>query len=196
MTFDIPIIAFDKLDGSNIRAEWSPKAGLHRFGTRRQLIDPEKSGILAKAPELILNKYGNDLHGILSANGYASAVCFFEFHGPGSFAGQHVENDHHDVTLFDVAPFTKGILPPEEFLERFGHLDVPKVLHRGEVTDEFIVSVRESKLAGMTFEGVVCKSANSKRTKQPIMFKLKSYVWLDRLREKCAGNETLFRSLA
>jgi hypothetical protein len=29
-----PIYAFDKLDGSNIRAEWSKKNGFHKFGSR------------------------------------------------------------------------------------------------------------------------------------------------------------------
>ena len=31
----IDIIAFDKLDGSNIRAEWNPKKGFYKFGSRK-----------------------------------------------------------------------------------------------------------------------------------------------------------------
>jgi hypothetical protein len=34
-----PFVAFDKLDGSNIRAEWDRKKGWHRFGSRRRLLD-------------------------------------------------------------------------------------------------------------------------------------------------------------
>lgn len=36
---DIYIYAFDKLDGSNIRAEWNSKRGFYKFGTRNQLMD-------------------------------------------------------------------------------------------------------------------------------------------------------------
>ena len=33
------IIAFDKLDGNNMRFEWSKKKGWNLFGTRRMIID-------------------------------------------------------------------------------------------------------------------------------------------------------------
>ena len=32
---------FDKLDGSNIRAEWNPKKGFYKFGSRSQLLTPD-----------------------------------------------------------------------------------------------------------------------------------------------------------
>ena len=32
-------VAFWKHDGSNMRFEWSPKRGWHKFGSRRQLLD-------------------------------------------------------------------------------------------------------------------------------------------------------------
>ncbi len=32
-------IAFDKLDGSNLRFKWTAKRGFDTFGTRTQLID-------------------------------------------------------------------------------------------------------------------------------------------------------------
>jgi hypothetical protein len=35
-------LAFDKLDGSNMRFEWSPKRGWYKFGSRGQLIDPHR----------------------------------------------------------------------------------------------------------------------------------------------------------
>lgn len=34
-----PFVAFDKLDGSNIRAEWDRKKGWLRFGSRRRLLE-------------------------------------------------------------------------------------------------------------------------------------------------------------
>ena len=34
-----PCVAFDKPDGSNIRAEWSKKTGFYKYGSRNVLID-------------------------------------------------------------------------------------------------------------------------------------------------------------
>lgn len=78
----------------------------------------------------------------------------------------------------------------------FGHLDVAKVLYRGNVTPEFIESVRTGSLKNMTFEGVVCKGKNNKKIKMPIMFKQKSRAWLDRLRSYCGENKDLFNALS
>lgn len=190
----LPIVAFDKLDGSNVRAEWTRKKGWHKFGTRHRLVD-ETDQVFGKVPGLIVSKYGDSLGAALQRAGYDRAMCFFEFWGPGSFAGMHDPQAQQTVTLFDVAPFAQGILMPERFLELFGHLDVAKVLYRGMITPEFIESVRASTLEGMTFEGVVCKAANDKKTKQPIMFKQKSRAWLDKLREYCGDNRELFNAL-
>lgn len=33
------VYLFDKLDGSNIRAEWGSKQGFHKFGSLTKLID-------------------------------------------------------------------------------------------------------------------------------------------------------------
>jgi hypothetical protein len=35
----LPIMAFNKLDGSNLRFEYSQKRGFYKFGTRKQIID-------------------------------------------------------------------------------------------------------------------------------------------------------------
>ena len=35
------IIAFDKIDGSNLRFEWSRKRGFYKFGTRK-MISPKR----------------------------------------------------------------------------------------------------------------------------------------------------------
>jgi hypothetical protein len=188
----LPIHAFDKLDGSNIRAEWSLKRGWYKFGSRAGLL-PETNPILGKASDLVLSKYGDELGKSLKGARFESAVCFFEYWGPNSFAGLH-QDEEHTVTLFDVAPYRQEILPPKEFLRLFGHLDTPRLLYVGPVTHEFIGSVRDSTLEGMTFEGVVCKAAD-KKTKTPIMFKQKSRAWLDKLRVRCGDNRALFERL-
>lgn len=190
----LPIVAFDKLDGSNVRAEWSKKRGFHKFGTRHRLVDASDP-VFGKIPGLVDRKYGQGLGAALLGAGYERAVCFFEFWGPSSFAGTHDLKEDQTVTLFDVAPFNRGILAPDDFLTLAGHLDHASVLYRGTCTEELIEQVRSSTLPGMTFEGVVCKSANDKKTKMPVMFKQKSRAWLDRLKARCAGDEDLLRRL-
>ena len=195
----LPIVAFDKLDGSNVRAEWTWKKGWHKFGTRHRLVDATDP-VFGKVPQLIQDKYGQPLGRILYHAGYERAMCFFEFHGPKSFAGMHDPTEEQTVTLFDIAPFQKGILEPDAYLKLVndadhGPLDHAKVLYQGDVTSDFIESVRAGTLPGMTFEGVVCKAKNDKKTKMPIMFKQKSRAWLDKLHVYCGDNKDLLRAL-
>ena len=190
----LPIVAFDKLDGSNIRAEWTKKRGWAKFGTRHRLLD-ESDPIFGQAPKLVADKYGESLGKALREAGYDRAMCFFELWGPSSFAGMHDLKERLDVTLFDVAPFSQGILMPDRFLKLFGHLDHARVLYQGPCTPDFIEQVRSSALPGMTFEGVVCKAINDKKTKMPVMFKQKSRAWLDRLHAYCGDNKDLLNAL-
>lgn len=190
----LPIVAFDKLDGSNVRAEWTSKKGWTKFGTRNRLVD-SSDPIFGQIPEIVETKFGKSLHEALLKGGFDRAMCFFELYGPKSFAGMHDKDDQLTVTLIDVAPYNQGILEPERYLKYFGHLDIAKVLYTGELTPEFIESVRNSTLPGMTFEGVVCKAKNNKKTKMPLMFKQKSQAWLNKLREHCGTNDELFRTL-
>ncbi len=190
----VPIVAFDKLDGSNIRAEWTVKKGWHKFGTRTRLVD-DTDPLFGQAPKLITDKYGDALARNLRNAGYERAMCFFEFWGPKSFAGMHDKDDELTVTLFDVAPFKKGILEPDAYLKLVSDVDHAKVLYTGPVTPEFIENVRASTLPGMTFEGVVCKAKNDKKTQMPVMFKQKSRAWLDKLRTYCGSNSDLYNAL-
>lgn len=192
---DIYIYAFDKLDGSNIRAEWNYKKGFYKFGTRNQLTD-EKTMPFGRAIPLLKEKYETDLSAVFAEQHWKDALCFFEFHGPSSFAGNHNFEEKMDITLIDVNPFREGILPPTEFIKYFGHLDTAKVLYEGHVNSELFDKVKQSTLEGMTFEGVVCKGANDKKTKMPIMFKIKSQAWLDKLKDFCKEDEALFNKLA
>lgn len=192
----LPIFAFDKLDGSNVRAEWTKKKGFYKFGTRNRLVDGSDA-VFGRIPSLVVGKYEKTLGNALTIQGYDRAVCFFELHGPKSFAGMHDPGDDLTVTLFDVAPHRHGILDPEAFMNLCDYNDVDRVtaLYIGQCTPEFIESVRDGSLPGMTFEGVVCKTKNDKKTKQPIMFKQKSRAWLDKLGTYCADNKALFNSL-
>lgn len=191
---DVYIYAFDKLDGSNIRAEWNAKKGFYKFGTRTQLTD-EKTMPFGRAIPIIKEKFEQDLTLVFEERKWRDALCFFEYWGEDSFAGTHNFEKPMTVTLIDVNPYKEGILPPAEFIRYFGHLDIAKVLYEGRVSVELFDKVKQSTLPGMTGEGVVCKGANDKKTQMPIMFKIKSQAWLDRLKEYCKGDDALFNKL-
>lgn|SRR5574338_49091 len=191
---DVHIYAFDKLDGSNIRAEWNSKRGFYKFGTKNQLID-KSSDPFGIAIPLLQEKYEEDITKVLKEQGWKDAICFFELWGPSSFAGQHDFKEKLDITLIDVNPFKQGILEPQEFIKLFGHLDTPKVLYEGLVSTELFDRVKQSTLPGMTCEGVVCKGASTNNAKMPVMFKIKSKVWLEKLKVYCNGNENLYKML-
>src|SRR4051812_19272266 len=79
-----PFIAFDKLDGSNIRAEWDRKRGWHQLGTRRRLLDASQP-FLGQAIQLILDGYGDGLAKALKDDPALGrpqqATAYFEFLG-------------------------------------------------------------------------------------------------------------------
>lgn len=187
-----PIIAFDKLDGSNIRVEWSRKTGFYKWGTRTRLLDPNEEP-LGEAKNLFEDKYAADLDQVYRKQKFERATAFLEFYGGNSFAGQH-EEEEHTLTLFDVHVYKQAFLLPKDFLKLFGHLDIPKVLYQGNANENFIQQVRERTLEGMTYEGVVCKGGYDNRHRI-ISFKIKSNDWLDAVKAKYAHNPKLLKQL-
>lgn len=192
---DIYLYFQDKKDGSQIRGCWNKKKGFYKFGTRAQLID-ENSQPFGKAIPLLRDKYENDLSMVFEEQGWREVTCFFEFFGPSSFAGNHNFQEEMNLLLFDVDPYKCGILPPTQFIKYFGHLDIPKILYEGHITTEIVDKIKKSTLDGMTFEGVVAKGANDRKTKMPIMFKIKSNAWLNKLKDHCKNDENLFNKLS
>lgn len=191
---DINIYAFDKLDGSNIRAEWSRKREFYKFGTKNGMLG-EDHPIFGEAIPLIKTNYEWGLSDIFRRFKYESVVCFFEFYGPNSSFGWH-EKEPHQVILIDVSPMRKGILEPKEFINNYEHLGIPKMLYWGKANSIFVDSVKNSTLEGMTFEGVVCKARGTKKNHETIMFKIKSNAWLNKLKDHCKDDEKLFNDLA
>lgn len=187
------VYAFDKLDGSNIRAEWSRKRGFYKFGTRTRLLGPDEP-IFGQAIPIIRQKYEDALGKIARDERWQRCVFFFEFFGPSSFAGWHDDEDEFDAVLIDAAPYKKGFLKPRDFLKLFEPVEHAPLLYYGNINDELITSVQESTLDGMSFEGVVCKGANTRQGHG--MFKIKSQAWLDALHTRCEGDDNLFDKLA
>jgi len=190
---DLDIYAFDKADGSNIRVEWSPKSGFSKFGTRKRLLS-ETDTHLGKAISLFKNNWEATLPKIFARQRWHhSVVLFFEYFGDKSFAGYHYDDDNHQLMLIDVDVYKKGLLPPREFVEIPWQGPKANLLYHGKCTNEFLNDVKNSKLNGMTFEGVVCKAHHPK--KGNIMFKIKSQAWLDKVKEKFADNPKLLEEV-
>lgn len=168
---------FDKLDGSNIRAEWSKKRGFYKFGTRRRLLDASDP-IFGGVIELLQDTSGPKLEAIAKSQGWKRCMFFFEFYGPSSFAGKHEPEDPKNLALLDVAPYKKGLLNPKTFLALFEGVPHAPLLLKAPLDADLVQSVRDSSLQGMTFEGIVAK----REGKQGIdMYKVKSQAWLDAL---------------
>lgn len=185
---DQPVYVFDKLDGSNIRVEWSKKKGFHKFGTRKRLLDPNDE-MLGKACRLV----DENLADVFIKNQWQDITAYFEYHGENSFAGRHNLNDNHRLTLIDVNVYKRGFVSPKEFYKQFRGFDVAELLYHGTIDQLFIDVVENGELEGMTFEGVVCKYSQKKVHK---MFKLKNRAWLKKLREFCGDDQEMFNRLS
>lgn len=188
------VVVYDKLDGSNIRAEWSKNKGFYKFGSRHKLIDTS-SGLLNLAPDLIIEKYNEVLSKDFTDAKYERAIAFFEFFGTESFAGTHHEGDDFDVILFDVQPYKQRMMNGFDFFNRYSErCEIPSVLSIGKFTRDMYEEVRNGTLSGMTFEGVVCKGDYT-RHNDVYMFKQKSDAWIEKLRGQCGDDDEKFEKL-
>ena len=182
------IIAFYKIDGSNLRFEYSKKRGFYKFGTRRILIDSSTENY-GPAVDLFMEKYSNDLDKIFRSKEYRdilSIVCFAEYIGKKSAFGKHdFENDTFDIILFDIEQYKKGFIPPKQFINDFGHLGIPRIIYEGNLNKEFIYSVKRNEFDLQ--EGVVCKGKKpmGKKENEKIFYcKIKTDDWFNRLKTK------------
>ncbi len=193
LRYGASVYMLDKLDGSNIRGEWSRKKGFWKFGRRHGLLD-HSTPILLRAPDLIKARYEAALAEVFRALRWEKAITFFEFYGPSSFAGQHDEREEQTVTLIGVAGDKKGFVSSRDFVDDFHHVGIPNVVYHGPFSKEIEMQIREGRLPGVTFEGVVCQGPFVSPG-MPLMFKVKAYAWLEKLRAYCAGDEKLFLKL-
>jgi hypothetical protein len=189
---DCQYYIFDKLDGSNIRADWSEAQHFYKFGTKSQLFDKE-TPIFSKAIEIIKSKYEKTLTDVFNEKKFKHVTCFFEFFGKKTFAGKHVEDDIFDVVLIDISPYKKGILCPEEFISLTSNVEIPKLLYKGLITTDLIYRVKTNSLQGITFEGVVCKQYNKSHTS---FLKIKTQDWVSKLHEFYDDDDELLEQLS
>jgi hypothetical protein len=194
------IIAFNKLDGQNLRFEYNHKSGFYKFGTRNVMVSKNDT-TFGPAIDIFLNKYSDDLSKVFKKvyPKTQSVVVFGEYYGPNSFAGRHVESDAKTVTLIDVNLYKRGFIPSSEFIQNFSHLDIPEVIYEGKLTEDFINSIRNNDYE--LSEGVICKGVRKVRGSEiPYMLKIKSLDWLSKvkllygdaaLREELNGDKKL-----
>jgi hypothetical protein len=181
----LPIIAFDKIDGSNLRFEYSQKRGFYKFGTRRQMID--SSSEYGFAIDLFLNKYNEELTKIFKSKEYRniqSFVCYAELYGTKSAFGKHdFGNDVFDIILFDIDQYKKGFVNPKQFINDFQNLGIPRVIYEGNLNREFVGTVKRNEYN--LSEGVVCKGIIPNRKNNNMFYcKIKTIDWFERLRSK------------
>lgn len=174
------VYVFDKLDGSNLRFEWTKKQGWFKYGTRTRLLD-ESDPVFGKAIPIFLSGLATELDKVIAKQRWQHVVAFAEFLGPNSFAGQHDPSDTHVVSLIDISPNKKGVLDPRDYLD-----DVyPEVTHRAAFLgrmnwgEALVQMVEDGKFEGASFEGVVGKYMDKKRL---IMLKAKSRAWKEKVK--------------
>ena len=195
-------IAFDKIDGSNIRAEWSLKKGFYKFGTRKRLLDTydkvfgESIGLIHEIEDYLSPIFEEILLDYGRNKKKETLIAFFEFSGKNSFAGRHLD-EKHTVTLLDVSVARKGLISPDRFIYYFNcglSINTPFVVYSGTITNDFVSSVRNSQHEGVTNEGVVCKVSRNDGLLSS-MFKIKTLEWKSSLKEYCKGNTQMYNTL-
>jgi hypothetical protein len=189
-------IAFDKLDGNNLRFKWTRKRGFDCFGTRTQLIDINtpiygvgvKYFLLNQAP--ILDKFFKK-----NLLGYREIIVFGELYGPNSFAGMHDPKDELKVTVFDILVGHKNrfFIPPNELVRTFSNLiELPRVIYTGNLNDSFIQDVKNNTF-GLN-EGVIVKGTKKNGAYRGNMWqcKIKTTAYLKKVYDRF-GNEGLLK---
>jgi len=189
-------IAFDKLDGSNIRIKFTPKLGFNLFGSRTQLIDSNHP-FLGKVIDIFKTECEDRIYQVIKNNwtNEREIIIFGEFYGPNSFAGLHQPDDPHTFTMFDlmIGHKNRKFLLPQEFIKLFsGVVEIPRVIYEGNLNDQFIVDVKSGKYD--VIEGVVCKGKQRRGDYRGGVWscKIKTQKYLGLLKQKF-GDEGLKR---
>ncbi len=170
-------IAFYKYDGSNLRWEWNPKKGWHKFGTRNHLFD-ESDLQFAEAIPLFMNGLGDEIlyRTKQLIKKPERITAFTEFFGPNSFAGSHIQGEQKELRLFDVYLFKRGMIPVKDFVTFYGDMAAAaEIVYKGVLNQKFVMDVRRGKYH--VFEGVVAKGFN-------FMVKIKTNAYFEKLRHR------------
>jgi hypothetical protein len=165
-------IAFEKIDGSNMRAEWSNKKWC-KFGTRTRLVD-QSDCIFGKFQGIFIDTLSDEISKFLIDNKIQKAIAFSEFYGEHSFAGRHNIEDDMKLAFFDLWIEKKGFVPPREFIKSFSILNIPKVVYEGKLDLNFVNDVKIGVFD--VNEGVVAKGGKNLKTYFAIKIKTNAYL--------------------
>lgn len=178
---------FDKMDGQNIRVEFSKKKGWTKFGSRHQLIDETSSQFKNVFP-LFHETMSDALAKLAKDNKWDTVIYFMEYWGSESLGGIHGVSDKMQLTLFDIAPHKQGILGPKQFLNLTSKNYIYSATYLGNYnwTKGFIEKVYNGEISGVTLEGVVGKAGDGHSL---IMAKAKTKKWLDLIKSRYTEQE-------
>ena len=201
------VFAFDKLDGSNLRFEWTQKDskknnnyGFIKFGTRNQIIGPNDEQ-WGEGIHIFMEKYGPELDKIFRTNkqfrNSKKITSYAEFYGENSFAGWHdpKEKGKMQLTLFDVDVYQKGFMKPREFVKLFQKFGIPEIIFEGEYNKTLVENVKNN-IYNLK-EGVVVKGirlTKRKNTENVWMVKIKTNEWLQKIKG-IYGEDQLLKEL-
>ena len=166
---------FEKLDGQNVRAQWSAKTGWYKFGSRHRLVelsDPE----YGPAVEHFHAELGAPLAALAKKTRARSLTVFMEWFGPTSLGGFHTPGEELSLAVFDAFDPQKGFLSPNEFRKLFEDaVPTPRYLGPQRWTRGYVQRVRAGEVES-SFEGVVAKNYLGTRFQ---LSKAKTQAWLD-----------------
>lgn len=185
--FEIPdAYVFDKLDGRNVRVEWTPKKGWGKWGFRHRLFDATDAEFAPAIP-LFEKIYAEPLAKLATDRKWKMLTVYLELWQPHSLSGVWVPDEPFNLTLFDVEPFNQCMMSPKEFLKVVVPM-VPTAAFLGQVnwTRGFVTAVREGKLEGVTFEGVVAKAGERHKL---VKSKAKTQKWIDAIMARFGEEE-------
>jgi len=187
---------FDKPDGNNLRFEFSQNRGFYKFGTRTNLISKDDKDY-GEGVKIFLDKYSKELEyrfKHLYPNSLSMTV-FAEYFGKNSFSGIHDSNDIMDVTIFDIINYKKGFIPVSKYIEQFGDLDITTLIDTTVFDSELIENVRNNTFLTPLKEGVVVKGERKHKGEIiPWMCKIKTWEWLNKVKEKY-GEKALLKEV-
>lgn len=188
-----PCIAFNKLDGSNVRVKYTQKKGFHLFGSRHQLFD-ETHPFLAGAIPSFKERYEEALCSLFTTKAfrdYKEIIVFGEYYGEKSFAGVHADDDPtKKFVMFDILLTLKDrveFIRPQDFIELFQQkVEIPDIVYEGNLNEDFILSVRNNQAGYPLTEGVICKGTQTKGSYRGKvwMCKIKTNSYIESLKSR------------
>lgn len=200
--------AFNKFDGQNFCAKFSPKQKTFTgFGSKTQSVD-ETSEQFGDTVRYFKENMNETLSDIILFNskkggiftGVQEITVFCEWYGENSFSGFHKDGDLMHLPVIDVNLYKKGYIEPKPYYKMFSGLDnieLPEVIYKGKLTQEFIKSIQENDwtadgcLYPTVKEGVVVKRSTLMKGQRRPQAKIKTDWWLNTLKSKYVNWEEL-----